>query len=53
MVGRYIVTMTLHPEYRWLGHTIPIWFHFVLAAFVYTCGHYQITFAPKKGAAHS
>jgi hypothetical protein len=45
MVGRYVVTMTLHPEYRWLGHTIPIWFHFVLAAFIYTCGHYQIAFS--------
>ncbi len=41
MVVRYAVTMTLYPERRWLGHTIPIWFHFVLAAFVYTLGRYH------------
>ena len=51
MVARYIITMSLHPEYRWLSHTIPIWFHFVLAAFVYTCGHYQIAFAPQSRSA--
>ncbi|MFN8526344.1 MAG: hypothetical protein U0821_24865 [Chloroflexota bacterium] len=36
MVARYILTMALLPERRWLGGTIPIWFHLVLAAFVYT-----------------
>jgi hypothetical protein len=35
MLLRYVVTMTLHPERRWLGTgTIPIVFHWVLAAFL-------------------
>lgn len=42
MVARYVVTMFLHPELRWFAGTIPIWFHFVLAAFVFTLGHYQV-----------
>ena len=41
MVLRYVITMRLHPELRWFTGTIPIWFHFVLAAFLYTYGHYQ------------
>jgi hypothetical protein len=41
MAVRYVVTMTLHPELRWFTGTIPIWFHFVLAAFLYTLGRYQ------------
>ena len=45
MVVRYGVTMTLHPEYRWFGHTIPIWFHMVLAAYLYTYSrfHYALS----------
>ena len=45
MVVRYGVTMTLHPEYRWFGHTIPIWFHMVLAAYLYFYSrfHYQLS----------
>jgi len=42
MVVRYIVTMWLHPELRWFTDTIPIWFHMVLAAFLYTFSHYHI-----------
>jgi len=42
MVVRYVVTMALHPELRWFTGTIPIWFHFVLAAFIFTLGHYQV-----------
>ncbi len=34
MVIRYIIRMTLMPDQRWFGGTIPIWFHFVLAAWV-------------------
>lgn len=47
MVVRYAVTMTLYPERRWFGHTIPIWFHLVLAAFVYTLGRYHSDRAPE------
>jgi hypothetical protein len=42
MIVRYIVTMTVHPELRWFGGTIPIWFHFVLAAFIYLLGRFTI-----------
>jgi hypothetical protein len=38
MIARYPVQMYLHPEARWLGGTIPIFFHWVLAAFVILVG---------------
>jgi len=41
MVLRYALTMILHPEMRWFGHAIPIIFHFVLAGFIFTLGHYH------------
>lgn len=41
MVLRYLLTMIFLPEMRWLGGTIPIFFHFVLAAFVFTWGRFQ------------
>lgn len=34
MLVRYILTMTLKPEMRWLHGTLPIFFHFVLAAYI-------------------
>ncbi|HEX6173501.1 MAG TPA: hypothetical protein VF089_05760 [Candidatus Binatia bacterium] len=40
MVLRYALTMAYRPEMRWFGGTIPIFFHFVLAAFVYTWGKF-------------
>jgi hypothetical protein len=40
MTGRYVLTMTFQPEMRWLGGTIPIFFHFVLAAFIFVLGRY-------------
>ena len=41
MVLRYALTMALHPERRWLGGTIPIVFHFVLAAYLYVLGRFH------------
>ena len=41
MVVRYAVTMGRHPELRWITGTIPIWFHMVLAAFIFTLGHFH------------
>ena len=38
MVARYPLQMYFHPEARWFGGTIPIFFHWVLAAFVITVG---------------
>jgi hypothetical protein len=46
MAIRYVLTMSLHPELRWFTGTIPIWFHLVLAAFLYTLGRYQIRHRP-------
>lgn len=40
MVLRYIITMTLYPDRRWFTGTIPIWFHFVLAGYLFTLGRY-------------
>ena len=34
MIARYPLQMALHPEDRWLGRTIPIVFHWVLASFL-------------------
>ena len=48
MVVRYVVTMMLHPEQRWLGGTIPIVFHWVLAAYVFVWG--VLTVAPAARA---
>ena len=43
MVARYPVQMALHPESRWFGGTIPIFFHWVLAAFVIAVGlHHRL-----------
>ena len=35
MIFRYVVSMRRHPERRWFGKTIPIWFHCVLATYLY------------------
>lgn len=51
MLARYIVTMAMYPERRWFGGTIPIWFHFVLAAFLYVLGRYQVARALASGEA--
>ncbi|MBI5316983.1 MAG: hypothetical protein HZB34_13545 [Nitrospirae bacterium] len=41
MVLRYIIHMNLNPEARWFGGTIPILFHWVLAAFIIAFGQYH------------
>jgi hypothetical protein len=40
MVLRYVVTMAAYPERRWLSGTIPIFFHWVLAAYLFALGRY-------------
>lgn len=43
MVARYPIQMYLHPESRWFGGTIPIFFHWLLATFVITVGlHHRL-----------
>lgn len=46
MALRYVITMALFPERRWLTGTIPIFFHWVLAAYLYTFGRYHVRAAP-------
>lgn len=41
MILRYGITMTLYPERRWFGGTIPIFFHFVLAGYLFALGHFH------------
>jgi hypothetical protein len=42
MAVRYALTMTWYPERRWLGTgTIPIVFHWVLAAYLFTFGRHH------------
>lgn len=43
MVVRYIVRMWRRPDQRWFGGTIPIVFHSVVAAFLYTFGRYHVS----------
>lgn len=35
MVFRYVYSMRRYPERRWFGKTIPIWFHGVLATYLF------------------
>ena len=41
MVARYAIRMARKPDQRWLGGTIPIIFHCVLAAFQWTFAQYH------------
>jgi hypothetical protein len=43
MVIRYINRMARKPDQRWFGGTIPIIFHCVVAAFLWTWGRYQVS----------
>ena len=41
MITRYVIRMARRPEQRWLGGTIPIIFHSIVAAFQWTFGTYH------------
>ena len=43
MVIRYVIRMSLYPQERWTGGSIPIFFHWVLAGFLLTVGQYHWT----------
>ncbi|HEX6961245.1 MAG TPA: hypothetical protein VF175_05215 [Lacipirellula sp.] len=43
MVLRYVATMYLYPERRWFSGTIPIFFHWVLAAYLFVLSRYQLS----------
>ena len=42
MLGRYVIRMARRPDQRWLGRTIPVIFHMVVAAFQWTFGTYHV-----------
>jgi hypothetical protein len=48
MVFRYVLRMSMHPEARWFGGTIPIIFHFVLATFLIVWGRYNLRASPTS-----
>lgn len=49
MVLRYVITMSRHPERRWFGTgTIPIVFHWVLAAYLMVFGRYHLRAAGAR-----
>jgi hypothetical protein len=41
MATRYVVRMARRPNERWFGGTIPIVFHFVLAAYLFVFGSFH------------
>jgi hypothetical protein len=43
MVVRYVVRMTRRPDQRWLGGTIPIIFHSLVALFQWLFGMYHVS----------
>ncbi len=46
MVTRYILHMVRFPEDRWIGGSIPIFFHLVLAGFLLTVGIFHLKHGP-------
>jgi len=47
MALRYVASMAFFPERRWLGGTVPIFFHFVLAGFLAILARFHSS-APTK-----
>jgi hypothetical protein len=41
MVVRYVIRMARYPDQRWLGGTIPIVFHTVVAAYLFVFGSFH------------
>lgn len=41
MVIRYVIRMSLYPDERWTGGSIPIFFHWILASFMLLVGQYH------------
>ena len=44
MAVRYVVRMSRRPDQRWLGGTIPIVFHWVLASYLVVFGEYHLSY---------
>ncbi len=41
MILRYVIRMSLYPDERWMGGSIPIFFHWILASFLLLVGQYH------------
>ncbi|MGI8924477.1 MAG: FAD-binding protein [Fimbriimonadales bacterium] len=48
MIGRYIIHMAIHPEERWFGGSIPIFFHWLLAAYVLMVAKYHLMLSSQR-----
>lgn len=48
MEVRYVIRMSLYPDERWTGGSIPIFFHWVLATFLLLVGFYHWAGAGRK-----
>jgi len=44
MAVRYVIRMSRQPDQRWFGGTIPIVFHWVLAAYLYVFGWFHASY---------
>jgi uncharacterized protein len=44
MAARYVLRMSRRPDQRWFGGTIPIAFHFVLAAYLLVLGTFHASY---------
>jgi hypothetical protein len=51
MVARYALTMALFPELRWVGRSLPTFFHCVLAAYLYLLSRYHRGLLLRLGVA--
>lgn len=42
MLIRYVIRMLRRPDQRWFGGTIPIFFHIVIASYLFVFSIYQL-----------
>src|SRR5258708_40108356 len=47
MLMRYVIRMSLYPRERWVGGSIPIFFHCVLASFLLVVAHFHRRYASE------
>lgn len=47
MVIRYVIQMSLYPQERWMGGSLPTFLHWVLASFILVLGYYHLSSSAK------
>lgn len=52
MVIRYVIRMSLYPHARWVGGSIPIFFHWIIAGFLLSVGGYHWSRIRPKSKKH-